>query len=102
SVGPGWDWSTMMGLYNDTDTYTRQLQACINYAGQHPHDAAPEFLLAYHLLTAGHPETAISHLKKVVALQPKDTLSAQLLQQLEQSQQPQQSPGNPPPEQVAQ
>ncbi len=26
SVGPGWDWTTMSGLYQSTDTYTQQLR----------------------------------------------------------------------------
>ena len=27
TAGPGWDWATMVGLYPDVDTYTRQLRA---------------------------------------------------------------------------
>ena len=26
SVGPGWDWTTMAGLYPDIDVYTAQLR----------------------------------------------------------------------------
>ena len=27
SVRPGWDWTTLSGMYADVDTYTRQLRA---------------------------------------------------------------------------
>jgi len=83
SVGPGWDWSTMIGLYPDTETYTRQLRALEAYGSQNPKSAQARFVLAYHYLTAGHAAEAIGQLKDVVALQPRDRLSAQLLQQLQ-------------------
>ncbi len=79
SVGPGWDWTTMAGLYANTDTYTQQLRALENYRSQHPDDAAPAFLLAYHYATAGHKEEAADQYEAVVKLQPGDTLSAGLL-----------------------
>ena len=43
-------------------------------------------MLAYQYLTEEHPEAAVREFKIVTGLQPKDTLSAQLIQQLEQSQ----------------
>ena len=49
-------------------------------------------MLAYHYLTAGHVEPAIGQLRRVVQLQPKDTLSAQLLQQLDKAGQPGEAP----------
>ena len=27
SIGPGWDWPTLVGLYPDVETYTAQLRA---------------------------------------------------------------------------
>jgi tetratricopeptide (TPR) repeat protein len=86
SVGPGWDWSTMIGLYNNPETYTQQQRALETYASQHPSSAAPRFVLAYHYLTQGHLAEALDQLKAAVALQPKDQLSAQLVQQLQQAQ----------------
>ena len=83
SVGPGWDWSTLISLYGSPDAYTQQLRALEDYATKNPRSAAARFVLAYHYLTEGHPEEAASQLKEVVALQPKDQLSAQLLQQLQ-------------------
>jgi tetratricopeptide (TPR) repeat protein len=86
SVGPGWDWTTLISLYTDTERYTLQLRALESYCTQNPRSAAGRFVLAYHYLTAGHSEQALDQLKVVVALQPKDTLSAQLMQQLERQQ----------------
>lgn len=45
-------------------------------------------MLAYHYLTDEHADAALRQLKVVSALQPKDTLSAQLIAQLDQSQKP--------------
>jgi tetratricopeptide (TPR) repeat protein len=91
SVGPGWDWPTMIGLYPDVDTYTRQLRALESYVTQNPRSAAARFVLAYHYLTAGHVEPAIGQLRRAVQLQPRDTLSSQLLQMLEKAGQPAQA-----------
>jgi tetratricopeptide (TPR) repeat protein len=86
SAGPGWDWATLISLYADPEVYTQQLRALEAFASQNPRSAAAHFVLAYQYLTEEHPEAAVPELKTVTALQPKDTLSAQLLQQLEQSQ----------------
>jgi len=97
SVGPGWDWSTLISLYNSPETYTQQLRALENFVGQNSRSAAGRFVLAYHYLTQGHAGEAADQLKEVVALQPKDQLSTQLLQQL---QQPPNSPEGSPPAQA--
>jgi tetratricopeptide (TPR) repeat protein len=98
SSGPGWDWTTLIGLYNDPETYTTQLRALESFCTQNPNSAAGHFVLAYEYLTEEHPEAAIRELKAVTALQPKDTLSAQLLQQISQSQnQTAGSPNTPAP-----
>ncbi len=52
-----------------------------------PEFRAARFVLAYQYLTEGFSDDAIRQLKNVVALQPKDRLSAQLLQQLERKDQ---------------
>ena len=82
SVGPGWDWTTMSGLYPSVDVYTEQLRALETYSKQHADASDARFLLAYHYLTAGHTDAASAELKKVVALNPKDELSAQLLKSM--------------------
>jgi tetratricopeptide (TPR) repeat protein len=86
SAGPGWDWTTLISLYADPEVYTQQLRALEAFASQNPSSAAAHFVLAYQYLTEEHPEAAVRELKTVTALQPKDALSAQLVQQLEQSQ----------------
>ncbi len=88
SVGPGWDWTTLIGLYGDPETYTQQLRALENYCSQHTQSAAARFVLAYHYLTQGHAEAAVGQLKFVSSLQPKDQLTAQLIQQLQHTEQP--------------
>jgi tetratricopeptide (TPR) repeat protein len=98
SVGPGWDWSTMIGLYANPDTYTQQLRALENDIAKNPRSAADRFVLAYQYLTMGHIPQATAELKDVVTLQPKDQVSAQLVQQLQQSQN---SPDGAPPAQGA-
>jgi predicted Zn-dependent protease len=83
SVGPGWDWSTLVGLYPDVGTYTAQLRALEDYRNSHPQSASARFVLSYHYLTEGYTSSAVAMLKQVVALMPSDTLSAKLLRQLD-------------------
>jgi hypothetical protein len=91
SVRPGWDWTTLSGMYPDVDTYTAQLRALEAYVRSNPASAPPRFVLAYQYLTQGHDPEAIAQLKEVVRLQPGDTLSAQIIAAF------QPSGGNPPP-----
>jgi tetratricopeptide (TPR) repeat protein len=81
SVGPGWDWTTMVGLYPGVDTYTAQLRALESYAREHPKSAPAHFVLAYHYLTQGYTDPAVAQLKQVAALQPNDSLAPQLIRQ---------------------
>jgi hypothetical protein len=83
SVGPGWDWATLVGLYPDVETYTTQLRSLEDDCRAHRESASAWFVLAYHYLTQGHVEAAVAILKDVVALKPNDTLSASLLKQLD-------------------
>ncbi|MDR3638532.1 MAG: tetratricopeptide repeat protein [Isosphaeraceae bacterium] len=94
AVGPGWDWTTMIGLYPNVEVYTAQLRALEGYCSEHPKSASGRFVLAYQYLTQGHTEAAVEMLKQVVARKPNDTLSAKLLQQLEP---PKETPGATPP-----
>src|SRR5262249_17485209 len=80
SAGPGWDWTTMIGLYPSVDVYTDQLRSLEEYARENPRSAAPHFVLAYHYMAQGHNDVAAGQFKKVVALQPNDTLSAKFAQ----------------------
>jgi len=82
AVGPGWDWTTLSSLYDDVDVYTAQLRALENYTVAHPQDAAGEFLLAYHYLSAGHADAARKELEIVARLQPNDRVASDLLKML--------------------
>ena len=79
SVGPGWDWTTMIGLYPDVDTYTKQLRALESYVGDNPDDNAGLLLLSYQYITAGHDDAAATELKRLVQLTPTDPVAIQLL-----------------------
>ncbi len=81
SVGPGWDWTTMAGLYPDIEVYTAQLRKLEAFVTANPTSTAGRFVLAYHYLTQGNTDVAVAQLKQVVALAPQDTLSAQLIKQ---------------------
>jgi hypothetical protein len=83
SVGPGWDWQTLISFYPDVDTYTRQLRTLEAYVQQSPQSAAARFDLAYHYITQGQIDAGVKELREVVRLQPKDAVSAQLLSQID-------------------
>ena len=94
SVGPGWDWTTMAGLYPNIDVYTSQLRKLEAFVSANPTSKAGRFVLAYHYLTQGNTDAAVSQFKEVVALTPQDTLSAQLVKQFSA---PAESSGTPAP-----
>jgi tetratricopeptide (TPR) repeat protein len=79
SVGPGWDWATLISLYPNPDTYAAQLRALEQYRNKNLGSPEVRFLLAYHYMSCGHNDAAIAELRDVVRLNPKDQLSAQLL-----------------------
>ena len=83
TTGPGWDWTTMVGLYPSVEVYTPQLRALEDYVQSNPNAASARFVLAYHYLTQGFPANAATQLRQVVKLQPNDTLSATLLARLD-------------------
>ncbi|MEW4526964.1 tetratricopeptide repeat protein [Maioricimonas sp. JC845] len=80
AVGPGWDWTTLSGLYPDIDVYTKQLRALEEYRDSHPDDPAVRFLLAYQYITCGHTEAATKQLQRVLELQPDDRVARDLLE----------------------
>ena len=95
STGPGWDWTTLVGLYPDIDVYTQQLRALEAYCNANPQAASARFLLAALYMTQGSNDAAAGMLKQVVALQPRDTLSAQLLATLTSGAAAEQPPAQP-------
>ena len=64
SVRPGWDWTTLSGMYPDVETYTGQLRALEAYVKANPDSATARFVLAYQYLAEGHDPEAIAQLKK--------------------------------------
>ena len=82
SAGPGWDWTTMSGLYSSIATYSTQLRALEKYVKDEPEAADARFVLAYHYITASNKKAAVRQLQEVVRLFPDDQLSMQLLQGL--------------------
>ncbi len=85
SIGPGWDWNTVSGLYPDANAYTQQLRALENYCNENPQAPHARFLLAYHYLLEGHDAEAATELEAVIELQPKDQLAVQLLKSLKKT-----------------
>jgi hypothetical protein len=79
SSGPGWDWTTMIGLYPSVDAYTQQLRALEEYCRTNPSASDARFLLAYQYLTCGQTDAAATEFKQAAKLNPKDTLSAQMV-----------------------
>ncbi len=83
SVGPGWDWTTLSSLYASTDEYTRQLRQLEAFSDQNPKAGYAHFLLAYHYITCGYTDEAISELQATVELEPTDGVAANLLNMLQ-------------------
>ena len=60
TAGPGWNWSTLVGLYPDVDTYTRQLRDLEAYVTANPSSPSGRFLLADHYMVEGHNDEALA------------------------------------------
>ena len=85
AAGPGWNWTTMISLYDNPAAYTSQLRKLERYVKDDPKSADSRFLLAYHYITCNHKTDAVALLKQVVELQPNDKLSADLVKMYDQS-----------------
>lgn len=79
SSAPGMDWTTMSGLYGNTDDYTAQLRKLEQFCKDNPKDASAFFVLAYHYLVTGSKDAAVIALKVVVENQPKDITAKRML-----------------------
>lgn len=82
AVGPGWNWTTLSGMYADINLYTMQLRALEAAAKANPNDAALAFLLGYEYLSEGYPDSAGPQFQRVVALMPNDEVAVNLAQML--------------------
>ena len=79
SAGPGWNWTTMIGLYPSVDVYTKQLRALEEFAKANPKSPDAHFLLGYQYLTSGYAEVASKQFKLAQSELPNDKLVAQLV-----------------------
>lgn len=79
AVGPGWDWTTLSGMYANVAVYTGQLRALESFTVANPQDSASRFLLAYHYMSCGYPDAAERELRQVVRLMPNDRVAADIL-----------------------
>jgi tetratricopeptide (TPR) repeat protein len=85
AAGPGWDWATMVGLYPDVDTYTKQLRALEDSIRRNTTIPSNRFVLAYHYMVQENFENARQQFEHVAQLQPKDELAAQFAKALSSS-----------------
>jgi tetratricopeptide (TPR) repeat protein len=101
AVGPGWDWTTLSGMYPSVDVYTSQLRKLEEFVVANPTSAATHFLLAYHYITCGSTQEAIAQLQEVNRLEPGDTVAVQVLEMIGGPSAVQQSPTTAPPRPAA-
>ncbi|RLT09006.1 MAG: hypothetical protein DWI22_06895 [Planctomycetota bacterium] len=78
SAGPGWDWTTMSGVYPGVDVYTKQLRDLENFVKSNPASADGTFLLGYHYMTMGHKDVANQYFGMALKQLPGDKLLTQL------------------------
>jgi tetratricopeptide (TPR) repeat protein len=76
--GPGWDWTTMVKLYDSQKTYTDQLRKLEEYTKANKNDAAPHFLLGYHYMVCGYIEQAQEQFEAASKIQPADSVAREL------------------------
>lgn len=79
TAGRGWNWNTLKSFYPAVSVYTAQLRKLEAFTNENPKNAGGRFLLAYHYLMMGHGPAAVTQLRSVVELEPKDELSARML-----------------------
>lgn len=97
AVVPGWDWATVVSLYGDRDTYTRQLRLLEEEVEKNPRASAPRFVLAANYLTNGYVREAIEEWAGVQEQHPDDVVTAGLLRALRPSRPGAESVASPPP-----
>jgi tetratricopeptide (TPR) repeat protein len=79
AVSPGWDGSTLAGLYDSADHYLRQVGDLEQVVVANPAAIDAQFLLAYHYILKGDLAGAQRLLEGVLAVQPNDTVFQSLL-----------------------
>lgn len=79
AVGPGWDWTTLVGLYPSVEVYTGQFRALERHVRDNADDTPARFVLCYHYITTNNMSGATRNLREVVKRQPDDAVAAELL-----------------------
>jgi tetratricopeptide (TPR) repeat protein len=79
SVGPGWDWTTLVGLYPNVEVYTQQLRALEQYVRENSDSPDARFVLAYQYMSEGEQKAAAHQFEDVLRLVPNDQVSRQML-----------------------
>jgi tetratricopeptide (TPR) repeat protein len=92
SAGPCWNWSTLVGLYPDVDTYTNQLRGLEDAVRSNLNATPPRFLLAYQYLVQGSNDAAEMEFAEVAKHEPKDQLSASFAKALAKAKEPAATP----------
>ncbi len=82
---PGWDWSTMVQLYDKQETYTEQLRKLEDYTKANQESPSAYFVLGYHYMVCGYMEEAAVAFNKTVELEPADRVASQLASLAENS-----------------
>lgn len=82
---PGWDWSTMVQLYDKQETYTEQLRKLEAYTRANPQSPSAFFVLGYHYMICGYMEESAVAFNQAVELEPADRVAAQLASLAENS-----------------
>jgi len=78
--GPGWNWETIRSVYSTKDEYTAHLRALESYRADNSADLPSRFLLGYHYMMLGHSEAAATEFVALLEAEPRDKLTAQLLE----------------------
>lgn len=82
SVGPGWDWTTMSGLYGDINAYTSQLRKLEEFVKANRTSGEGLFVLGYHYMTCTHNESALEQFQALAELQPGDVVVGSVISML--------------------
>ena len=75
---PGWDWSTMIQLYGNTEDYTAQLRKLEDYTKANSESAPSQFLLGYHYMVCTYLDQAETAFAKAAELMPADKVASQM------------------------
>jgi tetratricopeptide (TPR) repeat protein len=95
ALGPISDWAQLYSYFGSLETYTKPLDALVDYVRNNPASAEGRFLLAYHDLMMGHNPEGKTQLALALKLVPQDKIAQQLMLQLGGA--PAATPVPPPP-----